>query len=92
MEETRAFHDEVAATERWFASPRFRETARPYTAQVSSSSSCSRPNQMLVDIYVGCARDGTAAFPARPFGMDQCVMCIGDGAGWRWCARVWSGL
>lgn len=39
MDETRAFHDEVAATERWFASPRFRETARPYSAQVSSKAS-----------------------------------------------------
>jgi hypothetical protein len=38
MDETRTYHDEAMATERWFASPRFRETARPYTAQVSSRS------------------------------------------------------
>lgn len=42
MDETRAFNDEVAATERWFASPRFRETARPYSAQVRKQASTSR--------------------------------------------------
>jgi hypothetical protein len=35
MEETTLFNEEIAATERWFHSGRFRETARPYSAQVS---------------------------------------------------------
>ena len=39
MEETRAFHEEVAATERGMASPRFRDTARPYGAQVGVGGS-----------------------------------------------------
>lgn len=38
MEETRLYHEEVAATERFFRSPRFAQTARPYSAQVSQSS------------------------------------------------------
>lgn len=37
MEETRLYHEDVAATERFFRSPRFAQTARPYSAQVSKS-------------------------------------------------------
>jgi len=36
MEETRLYHEDVAATERFFRNPRFAQTARPYSAQVSS--------------------------------------------------------
>ncbi len=61
MEETRAFHDEVAATERWFASPRFRETARPYTPQVSSSRSTRWGGGGEAELWVARAESGTAS-------------------------------
>jgi hypothetical protein len=34
MEETRLYHEDVAATEHFFRNPRFAQTLRPYSAQV----------------------------------------------------------
>jgi len=38
MDETKRFEQEVAAIQSWFASPRFAETIRPYSARVSGEN------------------------------------------------------
>ena len=38
MEESRHFNQEIVATDAWLHSQRFRDTARPYSAQVGERS------------------------------------------------------